>query len=169
MLVQFGRCRTRHCFRKYVRGIDVVLVSITRLRVRLRRHLLPFGWQILLTARQAQRAPGFLGGKLIIDAKKTFWTITAWNDGAAMSAYRNVGPHRRVMPKLLTWCDEASVVHWEQEGSALPDLKEAHRRMVGAEARPSKVSHPSSAHLAGQIAEPRSRIPERVLKPLESK
>ena len=146
----------------------MALIAITRLRVRSLRYLLPFGWQILLTARQAQRASGFLEGKLIIDAKKTFWTMTAWKGEAAMRDYRNAGAHHRVMPKLLNWCDEASVVQWDQESSSLPDLKDAHRRMV-AEGRPSKVNHPSPAQVARQIAEPRPSTVERMLKPVQTR
>ena len=59
-------------------------------------------------------------------------------------------------------------INWEQEGSSLPDLKEAHRRIV-AGGRPSKVNHPTSAHVARQIAEPRSKNIERVLNPLHTK
>jgi len=144
----------------------MLFVSVTRLRVRSIQYLLQFIWHVMLTSRQAQRTPGFLEGRLIIDAKKTFWTMTAWENEAAMHGYRNEGAHRRIMPKLLTWCDEASVVHWDQDGSDLPDLQEAHRRMV-AEGRPSKVSHPSQAQVARRIAQPRLGNVERALKPVQ--
>lgn len=49
-----------------------------------------------------------------------------------MHAYRDGGAHRRVMPRLLKWCDEATVVHWTQESPSLPDWPEAHRRLVSA-------------------------------------
>ncbi len=130
------------------------LISVTRLRVRSIRYLLQFVWQALASGRQAERAPGFLGGRIVREARNTFWTVTAWNDIAAMKAFRDVGVHRGVMPKLLDWCDEASVVHWDQESSQLPDWPEAYRRMV-SEGRPSKVNRPSQAQIAKQIAEPR--------------
>ncbi|HKQ03834.1 MAG TPA: antibiotic biosynthesis monooxygenase [Blastocatellia bacterium] len=130
------------------------LISVTRLRVRSLFYLPQFGWQALATARQAERAPGFMCGRLVREARNTFWTVTAWKDAAAMKAYRDSGAHRKVMPRLLKWCDEASTVHWEQGGAALPTWAEAHRRME-AEGRPSKVSNPSEAHQTRQIAEPR--------------
>src|SRR5687768_6400982 len=34
------------------------------------------------------------------------------------------------MSKRFNWCDEASVVHWNQETVELPSWSEAHRRMV---------------------------------------
>ena len=84
----------------------------------------------------------------------TFWTLSAWADEAAMKAFMLSGPHRKSMPKLMEWCDEASVGHWLQETADLPDWKEAHRRMV-EEGRMSKVKHPSAAQEAKQISGPR--------------
>jgi hypothetical protein len=61
------------------------------------------------------------------------------------------------MGKLAEWCDEASVVHWNQETADLPKWHEAHRRMV-AEGRPSRVRHPSPAHQALRIPPPQIPI-----------
>lgn len=145
------------------------LISVTRLRVRSIRYLLQFVWQALATTRQAERAPGFLGGRLAREARNTFWTVTAWNDMAAMKAYRDAGAHRGAMPKLLDWCDEASVVHWDQEDSRLPDWPDAYQRMV-SEGRLSKVKQPSQAQMAKQIAQPRLSNDEgKKLKPLSGR
>jgi heme-degrading monooxygenase HmoA len=139
-------------------------ISLTRLRVRLWRYLPPFVWQSLKAAGQAKRADGFLGGKLLIEAKNTFWTVTAWKDEAAMRAYRNAGAHGKVMPRLLEWSDEASVAHWIQDDSEIPGWHELHQRMVD-EGRPSKVKHPSPAQESNQVAAPRPGRIEQVLKP----
>lgn len=125
-------------------------VSLTRLRLRSWRYLPAFFWNTWKSMRQAQRASGFLEGQLARDPSGGFWTLTAWTDGAAMRAYRNTGAHMRVMPRLLGWCDEASVAHWEKENAGLPSAAEAFTRMQ-AEGRPSKVRHPSPAHSAGQV------------------
>jgi hypothetical protein len=95
--------------------------------------------------RQARGAPGFLVGQLAGGANRTFWTITAWTDEAAMRAYRNGGAHMRAMPRLLDWCDEAAVAHWTQPGIELPALADAAQRL-GSAGRLSKVRHPSPAH-----------------------
>ena len=99
----------------------MALISVTRLRVRAPGYLPGFIWYAVLSARQAKRAPGCLASRLLREANTTFWTNTAWQDEAAMRAFMLAGSHRRAMPKLLDWCDEASVVHWHQEDPALPD------------------------------------------------
>jgi hypothetical protein len=133
----------------------MAFVSLTRLRVRSALRLPQFYWHSFRSMRQARRARGFLGGRVLGEADRTFWTVTAWESAEAMREYRNADAHGRAMPKLLEWCDEASVAHWEQEGAELPTWHEAHARMA-AEGRPSKVRHPSPAHEARQVAEPRA-------------
>ncbi len=141
------------------------LISVTRLHLRSIRYVPSFIWQTWASSHQVQRAPGFLGGVLAGDAAWGSWTMTAWADEVSMRAYRNTDAHRRAMPKLLHWCDEAAVTHWLQESAELPDKLEAHRRML-AEGRLSKVHFPSSAHAAKQAAEASCAIRfEGILRP----
>ena len=130
------------------------LVSITRLRIRSVRFLPAFGLETVRTLRQVRLAPGFLDGSLLPDRQWTFWTMTAWDSQSSMRAYMSTGSHRDVMPRLLDWCDEASVVHWEQPDGALPGWAEADRRMR-ATGRPSKVRNPSPSHAALAFRAPR--------------
>ena len=123
----------------------MVWVSVTRLRVRSVRFLPGFLWYAMRSGRQAKRAAGVVAVELLADRERTFWTLTAWESRAAMLAFMTGGGRKRAMPKLLEWCDEASVAHWEQEGSALVGWEEASRRMRAA-GRASKVRHPSAAH-----------------------
>jgi heme-degrading monooxygenase HmoA len=128
------------------------IVAITRLRLCGFRYLVPFAWQSRLSARQAERSPGFLGGALSADPLRlTFWTVTVWENEAAMRAFRAAGDHQRVMPRLAGWCDEASVAHWEQADASIPSPEEVLRRMVSG-GRPSRLHHPSPDHTAGRIA-----------------
>jgi hypothetical protein len=146
----------------------MALISATRLRVRSLFHLPQFSWATVLSARQLTHTAGFLGGKLLIDRYRNFWTITAWEDEAAMRSFRNGGAHRKVMPKLLQWCDEATLVHWRQESPTLPDWQETHRRMI-SEGKLSKVNHPSSNQATKHFPEPRVGFLSRELRPaLES-
>jgi hypothetical protein len=78
------------------------------------------------------------------DANFAFWTRTLWQDEEAMRAFMVSGAHRRMMPRLLEWCDEASVAHWTQDPCEIPSWLEAHGRMR-AQGRRSKMNHPSEA------------------------
>ncbi|MEK8047894.1 DUF3291 domain-containing protein [Ideonella margarita] len=128
-------------------------VSITRLRLRSWRFLPAFMVQAVRTNMQAQRAEGNLSVAVLPDAKHTYWTRTVWVDEAAMRRYIVAGAHGKAMRSLMHWCDEASVVHWEQADAQPPSWQEAYDRMVSA-GRKSKVHHPSEAHLRFEIARP---------------
>jgi len=143
----------------------MAFISVTRLRVRSLRYLPAFLWRTQSSVRQAQRAAGFIGGRVLVEARWTFWTTTAWEDEAAMRAFRGSGAHKAVMPKLLEWCDEASVAHWRQDGPEVPDWQSAHQQMITS-GRPSKVNHPSEAHDGNRIPAPRPSRITRELKPI---
>jgi len=123
----------------------MTFVSITRLRIRSLRFMPQFLVHTMWTGRQIKRADGFIDGFLLADRKRTFWTASLWRDQAAMRAYITSGAHFKAMPKLLVWCDEASIVHWTQAHAIAPDWMEADRRMR-TEGRPSKVLNPSPNH-----------------------
>lgn len=72
-----------------------------------------------------------------------------------MRRYIISGAHRKAMPKLLDWCDEASVAHWTQEAEDIPTWSEAVERMR-SEGRVSKVRHPSPQHDDLSFARPRT-------------
>lgn len=130
-------------------------ISVTRLRIRKWRFLPHFALMALKSQRQAEVSSGFRGGMLLPDRRWTFWTLTAWDSEADMRSYMTAGDHRRAMPRLLDWCDEASVVHWSQTDEPLPTWAEADARMR-REGRPSKVRFPSDAHAAMAFATPRT-------------
>ena len=136
------------------------LVSITRLRLRGYRYLLPFMWHAGKSAVQAQCSPGYLAGGLSSNVRRlTFWTATVWENEAAMRAFRATGDHQRVMPRLAEWCDEASVAHWEQANAEVPGPNEVLRRMQSG--RASRVAHPSPEQAAGRIVAD-GRAPKRL-------
>lgn len=130
-------------------------VSLTRLRLRSLRFLPGFALHTLQAQRQLKQATGFLSGKLLPDRNLTFWTITAWDSEASMRAYMTNGAHKRAMPHLLHWCDEASIAHWTQPEAALPTWDEADERMR-ASGRISKVHHPSPHHADLKYRTPRT-------------
>ncbi len=131
----------------------MAVVSVTRLRVRHWRFLPAFFVQAFRSALQARSARGSLAVSIMSDVHNTFWTRTVWESEEAMKAFMLSGTHRGVMPRLLTWCDEASVARWTQETAQLPPWSETHLRMQN-EGRRSKVAHPSADHAAYKISAP---------------
>lgn len=133
----------------------LTFISLTRLRIRSIRFLPFFALHTLQAIRQVRKASGFQTGALLQDRDWTYWTMTAWDSHESMRQFMTTGPHKRAMPHLMNWCDEAAVAHWNQEGSALPTWKEADRRMR-ADGRASKVRKPSSRHANLTYREPRT-------------
>jgi sugar lactone lactonase YvrE len=108
----------------------MALISVTRLRLRSPRYLLPFLWEMLLASRQANHAPGNLKTVTRSAGNLVFWTMTLWADETAMKTYRNTGAHLRVMPKLRQWCDQSDAVHWHSDSATLPSWQEAEQRIA---------------------------------------
>lgn len=125
----------------------MALVSVTRLRLRSNRYILPFLFDTIFSFWQAKRAQGHLKSSLRRAQNRTFWTLSVWKDETAMRSYMRSGAHAKAMPKLQKWCDEASVVHWHQEGTPLPSWTEA-EQIMRERGRFMRLVHPSSAQLA---------------------
>jgi hypothetical protein len=143
----------------------MAFVSITRLRLRSFLYLLPFIVHASRSSNQIIKAKGFLKGKTLLDKNLTFWTMSLWTVDAEMRAYRNTDAHKKAMPKLQRWCDEASIVHWQQDDAEFPGWDESHKRML-AEGRSSKVKRPSDDHVNFRIPSPRfPSKTERILLP----
>ena len=129
-------------------------ISITRLRVRSIRFLPFFVLYTYRSLRQVKTSFGFQGGSLLADRSWTFWTMTAWDSQESMRHFMTTGSHSAAMPRLLDWCDEASVVHWDQPEAALPSWMEADLRMRQS-GRASKVRNPSPHHATLTYRTPR--------------
>lgn len=129
-------------------------ISLTRLRLRSLRFVPAFALHAWRSRQQVRSSPGYQRGETLMDRQWTFWTMTAWDSHEQMRHYMTTGDHKTAMPKLMHWCDEASVAHWDQPDAALPSWADADRRMRST-GRPSKVLHPSPNHAALQYREPR--------------
>ena len=136
-----------------------VLVSVTRLRLRSAIFLPQFAWLNERVVRQIVKTAGFLEGKLLLDRHLTFWTMTRWEAVEAMWDFRDGGPHREVMTRLVGGRDEASVVQIPDR-VALSSWEEAHSLMV-EHGRASRVRHPTMAHVTRQSPAVRRVLPER--------
>jgi hypothetical protein len=107
-----------------------------------------------LAQRQTARAPGFVGGRLLIDNLHTYWTLTVWEDEKSMKAFRGSGSHAQVMPKLAEWCDEAAYAHWTAEDRLIPSWLDAYERLL-SDGRLSRVARPSQDHESRRFRKPR--------------
>jgi hypothetical protein len=129
------------------------VVSVTRFRLR-SLHFLPF---FLLranrTVAQVRKADGFVAGAVQRDADLAFWTVTVWRDERAMRAYWASGAHRKAIPHLADWADEASVARWTQPGGDLPEWPEAVRRLR-EEGRPLTLRQAAPNPPEGGFADP---------------
>jgi hypothetical protein len=135
----------------------MTLVSITRLRVRSWCYVPAFLIQAIRSAWQAKSSQENLAVSILQEARNTYWTRTVWTNEEAMKSYIVSGIHNQAMRSLLEWCDEAAVVHWEQEGAQPPIWEEAFHRLK-KEGRPSKVNHPSNDHQTYQFPRPQVRL-----------
>lgn len=121
------------------------LASVTRFRLRAIRFLPFFVLHANRTIAQIRKSDGFLAGTVQREAGLVFWTLTVWRDAHAMRAYGASGAHRKAMPHLAEWGDEASVAHWQQPGTGLPDWPDVVRRLR-TEGRPLALRHPGPRH-----------------------
>src|SRR5262252_4607412 len=103
-----------------------MIASVTRLRLRSVMYFPFFVWNAFLIQRQAARAEGFAGGRVLQDAKWTFWTLTVWENESAMRKFRGAGAHGKVMARLAKWCDEVSYAHWSTATEGVPEWLEAY-------------------------------------------
>lgn len=105
------------------------VISVTRLHVRSWRYVPSVLAATLAAAWQARVSRGNLAVSVLSAAYDTYWTRTAWSDEASMMAYVHAGTHRKIMRRLLHWCDESSVAHWHDGSAQLPAWADAHRRL----------------------------------------
>ena len=126
-------------------------ISVTRLHLRSWRFVPAFIAYTLASARQVKRADGFRSGYLAGDAERGSWTVTVWRDETAMRSFRASGAHLKAMPRLLRWCDEASVAHWTEDTEAAPTPQVAFTRLH-SQGRISKVHFPSDRQARGETA-----------------
>jgi hypothetical protein len=123
----------------------MALISVTRARLRSLRYLPAFLEYADHSHSQAERAPGNIHTTTRSQTRTIFWTLTAWDDEPSMRAYMLAGAHREAMPKLVEWCDEAAVVHWNQDSPELPSWDVAEQWMTEY-GKFTPLKYPSEAH-----------------------
>lgn len=102
----------------------MTFVSVTRLKLRSWHYLAPFLQHSNASIDQAKAAKGNLQVTTQRHGRD-FWTLTVWEDEAAMKAYMQSGAHQEAMPTISKLSESASTVHWQQESTNLPNWNEA--------------------------------------------
>jgi len=141
-----------------------VFISITRLSIRSLRFVRAFQRENAGIVEQIVRPPGFIAGRLLVETPLTYWTMTGWDDEAAMRAFVRSGAHRAAMPKLQDWSDESTYTDWLHQSRELPDWRSAAERLAAAP-HPFRLHYPSSNHARGYVKPLRSAFLSRALAP----
>jgi len=98
-----------------------VTVMASRLELRRLRDVPLFLAAALQIRRQMLGSPGALGLSLIArPLHRTFWTLSAWQDQAALSATVGREPHRQIMKRFRPRMAESSFSTWTAPAAALP-------------------------------------------------
>ena len=94
---------------------------LKRLPLNTYRALPRFTWYTLAIVRQLEHSDGLIGYSLLAEPmKKTFWTLSAWQDPAALHRFTRAMPHQQIMRSLHPYLDPTRFTNWEVPGSALP-------------------------------------------------
>ncbi|MEU6034118.1 DUF3291 domain-containing protein [Actinomadura sp. NPDC047616] len=107
------------------------LVMASRLEVRSLRHVPGFLLASMALWRQARRSPGAWGVGLKAQLlRRTFWTVSAWRDKAALDAYAAAEPHRSAMRRKRSVMRESTFVFWTVPVEDLPITWDEVRRRI---------------------------------------
>jgi len=83
--------------------------------------LWPFARGTLGVMKQLSAAPGLIGYTLLARPfAKNFWTLSAWEDEAALKAFVRHPPHVRIMVSLAPHMRQTKFVQWSVKGAELP-------------------------------------------------
>jgi hypothetical protein len=87
--------------------------------------------------QQARRSPGVFGATLRAQLlRRTYWTLSAWTDRAALYAFARTEPHRTIMKRVRPWAKTATFRFWTVQADKLTPAElwaEAQRRINAPE------------------------------------
>ncbi|MFI7501007.1 DUF3291 domain-containing protein [Streptomyces sp. NPDC049687] len=107
-------------------------VMASRFEVRSLKDVPRFFLKSLAAWKQVSGAPGAYGASLIAEPlKRTFWTLSAWEDKDALYRYARTEPHRSVMHGLRPTMKDSVFTFWQVPAADLPiDWTDARRRLA---------------------------------------
>ncbi|MFH8715384.1 DUF3291 domain-containing protein [Streptomyces zaomyceticus] len=109
-----------------------VLVMASRFELRSLKDVPRFLALSSSSWRQVKNAPGACGASLIAHPLRgVFYTLSAWQDRAALSAYARTDPHGDAMRAMRPKMRPSTFVFWETDAEHLPiTWDEAKRRLT---------------------------------------
>ncbi len=112
-------------------GEGAVVVMASRLELKSLRDVPAFLSAAMKIRKQMLAAPGCLGVSLIAQPlAKTFWTLSEWQDRAALDGTVPAEPHKSIMKRFRPKMAGSKFVFWDATASAgKPDWAEARRRL----------------------------------------
>ena len=97
------------------------LILLSYLPLRRFRDFPAFVGHDIRITRQLRNAQGLVGySKLGRPWVKRFWTLSAWQDEAALGAFVHVGSHSRAMADMPPRMGQTRFIRWNLPGTALP-------------------------------------------------
>ncbi|WP_416984782.1 DUF3291 domain-containing protein [Streptomyces sp. T028] len=110
-------------------------VMASRLEVRSLGDVPRFFLRSLAAWKQVSSAPGAYGASLIAEPlKRTFWTLSAWEDRDALYTYAKTEPHKSIMNGLRSTMKDSVFTFWQVPAAGLPiDWTDARRRLAEQE------------------------------------
>ncbi|MEU6217732.1 DUF3291 domain-containing protein [Streptomyces sp. NPDC047022] len=110
-------------------------VMASRLQARSLFDVPRFFLRSLAAWKQVRNAPGAYGASLVAQPlKRTFWTLSAWEDRQALYTYARAEPHRSVMNGLRSATDHSIFTFWQVPAADLPiSWADARRRLAEQE------------------------------------
>ena len=110
-------------------------VMASRLEVRSLKDVPRFFLKSLAAWKQVSGAPGAYGASLIAEPfKRTFWTLSAWEDRSALYRYAKTEPHKSIMNGLRPTMKDSVFTFWEVPAADLPiNWTDARRRLAEQE------------------------------------
>ncbi|MCX5264062.1 DUF3291 domain-containing protein [Streptomyces sp. NBC_00199] len=107
-------------------------VMASRFEVRSFKDVPRFFLKSLAAWKQVSGAPGAYGASLIAQPlKRTFWTLSAWEDKDALYTYARTEPHKSIMTGLRSTMKDSVFTFWQVPAAGLPvDWTGARRRLA---------------------------------------
>ena len=93
----------------------------TKLPLTAHRHVPGFLRDTLRIRRQLAVSPGLVGYSLLAElGAKTFWTVSVWEDEAALRSFAAAEPHRSVMRRVPARMGDSAFRTFAVSGRELP-------------------------------------------------